>query len=81
MSWENQGTYWDFDHVVPCAQFNFEDKKHIKVCYHWTNLRPCEKKENITKRDKIIYPIIDKQYNTVIEYLKCIGKFIDVPRK
>ena len=41
MSWTNQGTYWDIDHVLPCSNFNLEQDEDIKKCFNWKNLRPC----------------------------------------
>lgn len=60
MSWENQGLYWEFDHVIPCSSFNFDNNDDIYICYHWSNLRPLEKKENSSKGNKIIPDIISK---------------------
>ena len=56
MTWENYGTHWHIDHIIPCAAFDHSDPKQRKQCWHWTNLRPLEAKENIAKRDKIIEP-------------------------
>lgn len=61
MSWGNQGSYWDFDHVVPCASFDLTNEEQKFKCYNWSNIRPCEKRENIVKKDKIIKSLIIKQ--------------------
>lgn len=53
MSWENYGSYWHMDHVIPCASFNFLDEEEQFKCFNWKNLRPCEGKENISKGAKI----------------------------
>lgn len=52
MTWDNQGTYWDVDHIKPCASFNLVDPEHQKECFHWTNMQPLEHLENIEKSDK-----------------------------
>lgn len=61
MSWENIGKYWHFDHVLPCVLFDLTNKDEQLICYHWSNIRPCEKIENIVKKDKIIPDLILKQ--------------------
>lgn len=69
MSWENQGTYWDLDHVIPCDTFDLTDESEIKKCFHWTNIRPLEKKENDEKNNKIIKSVI-KQHKKIVEKYK-----------
>lgn len=53
MSFENHGSYWDIDHVIPCKSFDFNKKEDIEKCFHWSNMVPLEHKENIKKSDKI----------------------------
>jgi len=38
MTWENYGTLWEVDHVIPCSHFNLP--KEIFQCFHYTNMRP-----------------------------------------
>lgn len=56
MTWENYGTYWHVDHVLPVASFNHLDPKQIKQCWHWSNLAPLEAKANLEKSDRITKP-------------------------
>lgn len=56
MTWQNYGTKWHVDHILPCASFDHTDKKQVAICWHWTNLRPLFAKENIAKKDKITIP-------------------------
>jgi hypothetical protein len=51
MSWDNYGSYWHIDHHKPCALFDFDDKKQLLQCSHWSNLKPMEADENKTKKD------------------------------
>jgi len=53
MSWDNFGTYWQIDHILPIKAFRFSKQtdKHKNICFHWTNLQPLPIAENI---DKII---------------------------
>ena len=54
MNWGNHGTYWHIDHIKPCVAFNLLDIEEQKKCFHFTNLRPLESKENIKKGSKIL---------------------------
>jgi len=69
MTWENQGTYWEIDHVIPCSSFNFLIETEIQKCFNWKNMRPCERIENYKKNDKIIQLLIDDHYKKANEYI------------
>lgn len=56
MSWDNYGTYWHVDHIIPCSLFDHNDPKQVRQCWHWTNLQPLEAKKNIAKSNKITDP-------------------------
>lgn len=54
MTWDNLGTYWQIDHILPINAFNFEDDERNKhICFHWTNLQPLQTGINKTKTNKI----------------------------
>lgn len=51
MNWENQGTYWDIDHIIPMSSAKSEEDA-IKL-NHYTNLCPLESYYNrYVKRNK-----------------------------
>ncbi len=54
MTWNNQGIYWDIDHVTPCSSFDLSIEKEIYECFNWKNIRPLSKKENSYKSNKIL---------------------------
>jgi len=56
MRWDNYGTLWHVDHVIPCAAFDHTDPKQRAQCWHWTNLRALDAKKNLQKSDKITEP-------------------------
>jgi hypothetical protein len=58
MNWENRGIYWHIDHIRPCDSYDLTKQEEIYNCYHWKNLRPLEKYENISKSNKIDMMII-----------------------
>ena len=64
MNWDNYGTHWHLDHILPVASFDHEDEKQIRACWHWTNFQPLEANANITKSDTITEP----QMNLLIDY-------------
>ena len=49
MSWDNYGTYWDIDHIKPCAAFDLTSLEEQKQCFHYSNTQPLSKKENQIK--------------------------------
>lgn len=70
MNWKNRGSYWHIDHIMPCASYNLSKQKEIHECYHWTNLRPLYKKENIQKSDKIDMELVELYKNKGKMFLK-----------
>jgi hypothetical protein len=52
MNWENYGSLWHIDHIIPCNAFNLLDEKQVKACFHYKNLQPLWATENIIKSDK-----------------------------
>jgi len=56
MTWENYGTKWHIDHIIPCKHFDHADPKQVEQCWHWTNMQPLWARENCQKQDKITDP-------------------------
>lgn len=56
MSWDNYGTRWEIDHIIPISKFNLADPEEQKRVNHFTNLRPLWKFVNQRKRDNMINP-------------------------
>ncbi len=56
MSWDNYGSYWHVDHILPCASFDHTDQRQVAQCWHWTNLRALEAKQNLDKSNTITDP-------------------------
>lgn len=51
MNWSNYAKVWEIDHVVPCSYFNLCNENDKHFCFHWTNMRPLLKQENMDKSD------------------------------
>lgn len=56
MTWENYGTIWHVDHILPVSSFDHNNPKHVAQCWHWTNLRPLAAKKNLEKGASITQP-------------------------
>lgn len=59
MSWDNYGSYWHLDHIIPQSSFHYlsmTDDKFIE-CWSLNNLRPFEAIANIKKSNRIIHEI------------------------
>lgn len=54
MSWDNYGSVWEIDHIMPCSIFSMEKPEHQRRCFHFSNQRPLWKKENQRKSNKVI---------------------------
>lgn len=53
-SFENYGSFWHIDHVIPVNKWNLDDDQENELCFSWYNLSPLKGDENISKHDKII---------------------------
>jgi hypothetical protein len=53
MTWENYGSFWTLDHIVPLSSFDLSDARQRMLVNHISNLRPLNAKENIRKGNKI----------------------------
>lgn len=56
MTWENRGSYWQIDHIVPQAILIYDSMEHpnFQKCWSLENLRPLSAEENNRKRAQIV---------------------------
>lgn len=54
MSWNNYGSVWHIDHIMPCAIFDLSRTEHQKRCFHFSNLQPLFASENQKKHKSIV---------------------------
>ncbi len=52
MNWDNQGSYWQIDHIIPISSANSVEE--VYLLNHYTNLQPLYWLDNIKKGNKII---------------------------
>lgn len=50
MTWDNYGTYWNIDHIIPLSSAYSIDK--LYDLNHYTNLKPMKCNDNFSKNDK-----------------------------
>lgn len=48
MTWDNR-SLWHIDHIRPVASFDLLDPNQQKACFHYTNLQPLWKADNLAK--------------------------------
>ena len=57
MNWENQGTYWHMDHIIPISSAQTEED--VWRLNHYTNFQPLYWEDNLKKSNKIEKPQLD----------------------
>jgi len=53
MSWDNYGKEWHLDHHIPIYAFNPNNSREWEACWHFSNLKPMLKRDNMRKGKKI----------------------------
>ena len=54
MTWENYGSVWHIDHIIPCAIFDMSKPAHQKRCFHFSNMQPLFAADNWRKHAKVL---------------------------
>ncbi len=49
MTWNNYGTYWEIDHIIPINTFDLSIKEHCIEAFNYKNTRPLSCLENSTR--------------------------------
>lgn len=80
MTFENHGTVWHIDHVIPCSLFDFTDDTEQERCFHWTNLQPMKASDNFKKGNRVTRDDIMNQQVKIAQFVtensnKYLGKF------
>ena len=65
MNWENYGSYWSIDHIIPVCKFNLSLEDEKFKCWNWSNMMPVTVKYNSSKKN-----IIMEQINYIIEKIE-----------
>ena len=51
MCWENQGTYWHMDHIIPIS--SAQNEEEVYKLNHYTNFQPLYWEDNLRKSNKM----------------------------
>ena len=56
LNWQNFGSDWQFDHIVPVAYFDFSIEEDLLLCWNFINIRvdKIESDKNVVKRIDIL---------------------------
>ena len=65
MNWENYGSYWSIDHIIPVCKFDLSLEDEKFKCWNWSNMMPVTVKYNSSKKN-----IIMEQINYIIEKIE-----------
>lgn len=53
MTWDNHGSHWHIDHIIPMAHFDLTDESQLLAASHYTNMQPMWAAENLAKSDTL----------------------------
>jgi hypothetical protein len=62
MNWDNYGSFWSIDHIIPVCKFNLTNETEKYQCWNWSNMMPFY---NSSKKNINI-----EQINYIIEKIK-----------
>jgi hypothetical protein len=65
MNWDNYGSLWSIDHIIPVCKFDLTDENEKLICWNWSNLMPVTIKFNSSKKDIDI-----NQINYILKKIK-----------
>lgn len=54
MTWDNYGSHWVIDHIIPLSAYDLSIPEHVLEANHYTNLQPLTKLANSIKGDSIV---------------------------
>ena len=74
LTWDNYGEKWHMDHVKPCSSFDLENEKQQIICFHWSNIAPLLKEENLSKGNTYKISHLIRQEIRIKQFLKTIDK-------
>jgi hypothetical protein len=79
LNWENFGSLWQFDHIVPVTYFDFGSEEELKLCWNFINIRVEKLELNKNRGNRIdvlaVKPYFQDLYNKT-GYSLCL-KMID----
>ena len=49
MTWENYGSYWHLDEIIPCSAWDLTKEEEQEACFHYLNSQPLRHDLNCSK--------------------------------
>jgi len=74
MTWNNLGSEWQIDHILPINSFDLTNETEQKICFHWTNLQPLNSFINKSKSDKLL---LHYYFNNIVNVNRFNSKYND----
>lgn len=68
MDFNNHGSFWHIDHVIPCSLFDLTKEEEIQHCFRWINLQPLEGSLNTSKQNKLDKNEVINHYTKVKDF-------------
>ncbi len=65
MNWDNYGTYWSIDHIIPVCKYDLTNEDEKLKCWNWSNMMPVTINYNSSKKN-----IDTNQINYIVEKLE-----------
>lgn len=65
MNWDNYGSFWSIDHIIPVSRFDLTIEDEKLKCWNWSNMMPTTITYNSSKKQQIDM----KQVEYIIERL------------
>ncbi len=63
LNWDNFGTAWQFDHIVPVAFFDFEQEQDLYLCWNFINIRVERLDDQTNKANKAALLVIKNHFD------------------
>lgn len=75
MTFENHGTVWDLDHVIPISKFELHDNEdEVRKCFHWTNFQPLYHSANLKKSCSVTKEEVDEHIQSLHAFLQDLSE-------
>ena len=74
LGWDNFGSKWQFDHIVPVAYFDFENEDDMKLCWNFINIRVEKSELNKIRGNRIDVMAVKPYFEALLNktnYMLC----------
>jgi hypothetical protein len=67
VNWENFGSSWQLDHIVPVAYFDFGIREDLLVCWNFINIRVERLELNKARGNRVDVLVVKKYFEDLLE--------------